>query len=253
MRDPLAPRADHPPSPLDRLDPRTRILAAGAAVVVTVTLRDPVVLAGALAATVLMSTLAGVGLRDLLERLAHVEGFLIVLVLLLPLTVPGDTAFALGPLPLSRPGLDRALLVLLRVNLAAVTIFVLLAGLEPARLGHGLARLGAPEKLVHVFLFAVRWVDQLREETARLRDALRARAFVSGTSRHTLRTWGNFAGTLLVRSFERAERVDEAMRCRGFAGRFLLVDDAGFGPADRLFGLLLAAVLLGALVLDRLP
>lgn len=252
MRDLLALRADRPATRLDRLDPRTRILAAAAAILVVVALRDPVVLAGALITALVVARTLGVEIRELLERLAHVEGFLIVLVVLLPLTMPGDTAFALGPAQFSRPGLDRALLVLLRVNLAAVTIFLLLAGLEPVRLGHALARLGVPEKLVHVFLFAVRWVDHLREETARLRDALKARAFVSRTSRHTLRTWGHFAGTLLVRSFERAERVDEAMRCRGFAGRFLLVAEERFGAADRRFALTLAAALLGALVLDRL-
>jgi cobalt/nickel transport system permease protein len=31
---------------------------------------------------------------------------------------------------------------------------------------------------------------------------------------------GNVTGTLLVRSLERAERVGQAMRCRGFDGRF---------------------------------
>lgn len=80
---------------------------------------------------------------------------------------------------------------------------------------------------------------------------LGARAFVRRTSRHTLRTLGHFAGRMLVRSLERAERVDEAMRCRGFAGRFALVVGETFSRLDLGFVVLVSIGLTAALVVEH--
>ena len=235
MRDRLAPGGEAAPRPIDRLDPRTRIVAALAGVIAAVTIADPRLLLAAIATTAGASFFAGVEPRDLGRRLAHVEGFLAVLLVTTPFAVAGEPAFALGPFVASWAGLERVLVIAGRVGLAATIVFTLLGGLEPVRFGHGLARLGVPERLVHVFLFTVRFVDVLRGEAVRLRDALRARGFRPGASRHTLATYGDFAGMLLVRAFERAARVDEAMRCRGFAGRLMLVTGERFGVADAVF------------------
>ena len=50
--------------------------------------------------------------------------------------------------------------------------------------------------------------------------ALRVRGFRNRPDLHSYRTIGQVAGTLLVRSHERSERLAQAMRCRGFDGRF---------------------------------
>ncbi|NLH82825.1 MAG: cobalt ECF transporter T component CbiQ [Phyllobacteriaceae bacterium] len=237
---------------LDRLDARVRIVATLATVVALLTIRSPLVLAGLLPITVAVAVALGITMRDLRDRLVHVEGFLVVLVILLPLTVPGPTWLSLGPIALSQPGIDRAILILLRVNLAALVILTLLAGLEPVRLGHALARLGMPEKLVHVLLFTARWVGLVRDEARRLHDAMRARAFRAATSGHGFRTLAHFVGQLLVRAFERAERVDEAMRCRAFAGRFVLVAEERANIHDAVFAAGLTLGLLVVIALDRL-
>ena len=49
---------------------------------------------------------------------------------------------------------------------------------------------------------------------------MRARGFRPRTSRHTWRSYGNLMGMLLVRALERAQRVEEAMLCRGYNGAF---------------------------------
>jgi cobalt/nickel transport system permease protein len=236
---------------LDRLDGRLRLIAALAVVGTALAIRSPVVLGVALAAAIALARLSGLTFRHMAARLAHVEGFLIVLVVLLPLTAPGP-GLAVGPLALSQPGLERALLIVLRVNLSALAILALLGGLEPVRLGHALARLKVPAKLVHLLLFAARYVALIGEEARRLQDALRARAFRPRSNLHSLRTLAYFLGQLLVRAFERAERVDEAMRCRAFAGRFALVAHERFTRQDAMAA---AATVLGLtvlLVLDHL-
>lgn len=238
---------------LQRLDARTRVLAACAVVVTLVAMRSPTSLIAAIAALTLAAVASGHSTRALVHRLMHFEGFLLVLVLLLPFTMPGPTAAEIGPLTLSQPGLARAVVVFLRVNGTAIAVFTLLAGLEPVRFGHALGRLGMSDKLVHLLLFTARWVVLVRDEARRLQDSLRVRAFRPTTSRHGFRTLAHFTGRLLVRAFERAERVEEAMRCRAFSGRFAFIDETRFGRADAVFAAALAIGLPLLLLTDRLP
>lgn len=237
---------------LDSFDARTRIVSSLAIVVAVLAIRSPLVLLAGLAALLAFALACGLRLREIAARMAHAEGFVLVLLLMLPLTIPGPAFAAFGPVEFSQPGLDRALKILLRVNLSALTVLVLLAGLEPSRFGHALAGLGVPQKLAHLLLFSARWTALVRQEALRLHDALRARAFRASTSAHTLRTLGHFTGQLLVRAMERAERVDEAMRCRGFAGRFALVVEERAGRRDAVFAAAVALCLFGALLADRL-
>ena len=46
------------------------------------------------------------------------------------------------------------------------------------------------------------------------------RGFRNRADMHSYRTIGQVAGTLLIRGHERAERIGQAMRCRGFDGVF---------------------------------
>src|SRR5947209_17949750 len=77
-----------------------------------------------------------------------------------------------------------------------------------------------PGVLVQVALLSYRYVFALADELGQLRRALRVRGFRSRADRRTYRTAGHVVGTLLLRGAERAEGVAQAMRCRGFDGRY---------------------------------
>lgn len=229
-------------------DPRLRILAALAFAAVTVSLHSLPVLLLVLGTALGMALAAGFPARRALRRLLALEGFMLVLLILLPFSVPGTPWFILGPLQASQEGLLLAAQILLRVNAIVIVLLTLVGSLEPATLGHALGRLRVPEKLVHLFLFTVRYVDVLDAEFLRLRQAMRARAFVPGSNAHSWSSLGWLIGMLLVRSLERSQRILAAMKCRGFDGRLYLLEDYRWRRADTLhalaFGLLLAAILL---------
>uniref|UniRef100_UPI0025EB1CA7 cobalt ECF transporter T component CbiQ n=1 Tax=uncultured Thiohalocapsa sp. TaxID=768990 RepID=UPI0025EB1CA7 len=197
--------------------------------------------------------LGGLRGRDALVRLAALEGLMLVLLATLPFTVPGEVLLTLGPLTATREGLAAAALIALRANAVVLALLGLLGGLEPAVLGHALARLGVPRKLVHLLLLTVRQIGLLDAERQRLLRAMRARAFVPRSRRHTWVSYGNLIGMLLVRSLERARRIEAAMRARGFRGRFHLLDSRHWGAADTAWLLGLLPLLAGLLALDRLP
>lgn len=176
--------------------------------------RLPVALA-ALAATVLLAAVSGTRPREALHRMAHVEGFLVVLLLFLPFTVPGQPVFHLGPLSASTEGLSRAALVAAKVNAVALVLLALLPAAAPERLGGALLALGAPARFVALMQLILRHSHTARDSLRRQSEAMRARAFRPATSLHCWRSYGHLIGGALLRAFARAERVEEAMRLRG--------------------------------------
>lgn len=243
---------DHSGGLIARLDPRTRLLTALGLVAGLATLERPPLILLALLAAVMLVYMAKLPAGALAHRLVHVEAFMIVLFAFLPFTTPGEPLFSIGPFAATEQGILRAVTIALKVNVAALAIFALLSSLEPVRLGRAMAGLGAPLPFVHLFLLTVRYIGVLRAETGRLREAMRARAFAARSDWHTWRTLGNLAGMTLVRSLERAERVHEAMRCRGYSGRFPFPPAEAFGRADAAFAFAGGLAVLGLVVADRL-
>ena len=218
--------------PLAALDPRTRIVAAGVWAVVVVALETLWVLGVAVGAALLLAGLARVPARPTALKVLRMDGFIVALLVLLPFTTPGPPVAALGPLTASAEGLRLAVAIALKANAIVLMLLVLVGTMEPPVLGHALRRLGVPAALVHLLLFTVRYVAVLNAEATRLRTAMRARAFTPRTDRHTLTTYGYLVGMLLVRAAERAERVLEAMKCRGFDGRWPVLDRPRLTRAD---------------------
>jgi cobalt/nickel transport system permease protein len=125
-----------------------------------------------------------------------------------------------GPVHMSAYGAKVALLVGVKgVTLVTLALVVLAAGPLEATLKAAHA-LRLPGVAIQLGLLTYRYVFLLADELRRLRVALRVRGYRNRPNRHSYRTLGHVAGTLLVRGHERAERVAAAMRCRGFDGRF---------------------------------
>jgi len=102
-----------------------------------------------------------------------------------------------------------------------------------------------PPVLVELALIMYRYIFLLMEEGVRVRNAERARlGFVD--LRSSLRSSGILGGMLILRTFDRAERSFEAMRCRGYCGVLTAVTPSSMKPCDwwALFlGLALLAIL----------
>ena len=112
--------------------------------------------------------------------------------------------------------------------------------------------LHVPEPIVRLFALTVRYLALIRDEARRLNDAMRARGFRPGSNRHTWRSYGNLIGMLLVRALHRAQRVEEAMLCRGFSGRFPYAALPAPAADDWIGSALLTGLAVAALLFDRL-
>ena len=233
-----------------RLDPRVRLAATLLFMAVLVFLRSPWPLAAALAMGAATTLWARPPLYDTLHRLAEIEGFLALLLLSLPFTVAGTGMFSLLGYPASWEGLQRAIAIVVRVNAAVLVISALLSTMGSMRLAAAMAGIGIPAKIAHLFQLTVRYIAVFHDEYSRLRRAMRARAFQAGSNGHSWRTFGSLVGMLLVRSFERAERVTWAMKCRGFSGSFPDFERSRANMADLAFLAVWMAALVALVVLE---
>ncbi|MBY6088744.1 cobalt ECF transporter T component CbiQ [Maritimibacter alkaliphilus] len=184
------------------------------------------------------------------RRLLHLEAFLVLLLITLPLTMPGTPVLELWGLSASHEGLARALLVAAKVTAAMLVLTVAFARVEPVRLGQALRGLRCPESLVRLLLGVVRYLGLIRSEAARLQEAMRMRSFAPRSTLHTWRSYGNLIGMVLLRAMARADRVEEAMRLRGYSGRVPVTDLPPVPRGDWLRGALILGAALCLLIWD---
>jgi cobalt/nickel transport system permease protein len=210
-----------PASPLRRLDPRWKLAALVLAAVLVAAIRTLAPTAAALLASLVLAALARLPWRWYLGRVAAAGLFVVLFTLPLPFLLVGPgPSWALGPVTVSWHGLTTALFVSAKALTVLTLMLVLLASApleDTLKAAHALR---VPGLVVQLAVLTYRYIFVLEGELARLRVALRVRGFRSRADRHSYRTVGHVAGALLVRGYERAERVGQAMRCRGFSGRF---------------------------------
>ncbi|WP_425515691.1 cobalt ECF transporter T component CbiQ [Mameliella sediminis] len=242
--------AEATPGLIAALDPRARILAALVYGIAVVALDSLVALGAALALSLGLLVLSKLPPARTLKRVAMMDGFIFFMLALLPFTVPGDAIFTLWGYPATWQGLARAIQIGLTANAVVLALITLVGTMEPVTVGHALYRLRMPETLVHLLMFTIRYVEVLRQEYLRLRAAMKVRGFRPSTSWHSYRSFGYLVGMMMVRAIERSERLLGAMKCRGFAGRIVLLDDFRYTTADARFALALVAALAALLTLD---
>jgi cobalt/nickel transport system permease protein len=231
------------PPLLDRVDPRGRLVAALAfSILLAIVNRPPALLAG-LAAAACGIVFCGMRPVTVARRMMPLNAFMLLLVLIMPWTVAGQPLATWGSLQYSTGGLRLAVTIALKGNVIVLMLVALVGSLHMNTLGHALSHLRVPDKLAHLLLFTVRYLDVLRCESMRLRTAMRLRGFRPRANWHTYRAYGNLIGMLMVRSLDRAERVLAAMKCRGFTGQFYLLDHFHYSRYDFVFSILVTSVL----------
>ena len=163
-------------------------------------------------------------LRYPLKRLAAMSSFLGMFLVVMPLTVPardGDTLIYFQQLsfaPFNTRGLAVAALICLKASAIALLMEPLLSTSPFPVTMHALARLGMPRQISQMILLTHRYIFVFYHEMKRMRSGMEVRGFRKRTSMETVRILGNFLGMLLVHSFERTQRVYEAMLARGYNG-----------------------------------
>ncbi len=207
-------------TPFHKRDPKVKLLSA-TAISLVLAVSSSMLVAGVgciITAVLLLLSKPDPGL--LFKRIFHVNIFTLFLWITLPLTYGGETIHFLFLNP-SLDGIRLAMLISLKSNGILFCFIALIATSSTAALGHGMTQLGVPQKLSFLLLFSYRQLFVIQQEYQRLQRAALLRGFTPKNSLHTYRTYSHLFGMTLVKSWNRAERVQQAMVLRGFQGKLI--------------------------------
>lgn len=94
------------------------------------------------------------------------------------------------------------------------------------KLMKGFQELRVPRVMIMIISFMYRYIFITVDEVMRINRCIKSRNFHGGRMEH-LRLFGNIVGFLFIRSYERGERVYQAMLARGFTGEIRTVNGVG--------------------------
>ena len=209
----------HGHSPVHRLPAAVKLVGLLAFVVAVVATPPQAVWAFSGYTMILMTLLvvSEVPVSFFVTRLAIDLPF-IAFALLLPFVGEGPRV-DLGPLTVSAAGLLGAWNLIAKATLSAGASVLLAATTEVPDILAGLSRLRVPAVLVAIASFMIRYLEVVAGEFRRTRTAMRARGY-EPRSPLDWKPVAVSAGALFIRSFERGERVYQAMLARGYDGNW---------------------------------
>jgi len=230
-------------SPVHRLDARVKALIMLGFVLAVVSTPARHLLAFVIYAGLMSwaAALSRVPPGFLLSRAALVLPFSALVALGLPFMPGGERLAVLGGrMHLSVEGLWMLAGVTMQSFLSALAGMLLVSTTPFSSLLTGLRRLGLPALLADLLALTYRYIFVLVGEAMRLKRAAVARGYRPRWLPQAVIV-GRLAGSLYVRSYERAERIYGAMRLRGYDGRMPAERAAHFRLTDGLVLALAAA------------
>jgi cobalt/nickel transport system permease protein len=148
-------------------------------------------------------------------------------------------------------GLARGLLIMCRV-IGGVSLILFLTMSTPANKLLLAARwFRLPKVFIELSLLIYRYIFVLIEEAITIKDAQRVRLGY-GNWQQSMRSVGTLGGILVLRAYDRAERVFEAMIARGYTGAMAINYTEHFGRKDFIAAIGLTTVLAILYLLGRL-
>ncbi len=238
---------------LHRLDPRLKVIFALLFSFFIALSNNLVVLGTGLVCAVFLTRLGRLPVVVVLKRLTIINVFNLLLWILLPLTSEGDVFYYIGGIGLKKSGILLALSITMKSNTILLAFIALIATAHLVTVAHALETMRVPDKLIYLLMFSYRYVFVLEQEYRRLANAAKMRCFHPKTNLHTYKTYAYMFGMLLVRASARAERVYQAMLCRGFHGRFYCLCQFRYTRLDVQAAILMGIVLLTLGCLQWLP
>ncbi|HHW01479.1 MAG TPA: hypothetical protein GXX35_01455 [Thermoanaerobacterales bacterium] len=122
--------------------------------------------------------------------------------------------------------IDRGLVIFLRALNAIYVLNTVISSMTLQELLSSMRSLRLPEIMVNLVGFTLRYSDILSREMNRMMTARKARGYVPHKSMwhsSTMKVLGQTVGVLFIRSYERSERVYQAMLARGYGGSVIPV------------------------------
>ena len=227
----------HLDSPIHRWNPRIKFISLLLLILAFSFVQDLRLVPIMLIITVGIFAISRLPFRFLLSRLRYPGIFLGALIVILPLFTGETVIFRLGFLSVQSEGVAYMLLVVSRF-IAILTVSLVLFGTSTFLTTVSTLRsMGIPSILADMLMLTVRYIFEIADSLTRMQRAMKLRGFeLSKLDRRGATQMASLMGSLLIRSYEQAERVYKAMRLRGYgatdADKEAIMTETNFETGD---------------------
>lgn len=228
---------------LHRLDPRVKAVVAIVYILSNVLLPDGAWLAFLCAWIFLLTAtaLSKLGVFFTFKRSLIALPFALIAVTVL-FSTPGNPLaafhFLMWDFTMTDAGLIRFVSILVRSWLSVQMAILLVAVTRFPDLIHALEHLRVPAVLTNIIAFLYRYLFVMTDEVLRLLRARESRSAAAPGMRSgggvlwRAKVAGNMIGQFFLRSYERSDRIYNAMLARGYAGRLYTLNPHEMKSAD---------------------
>lgn len=260
-------RYHHGHSLIHDLDPRIKVVVTIAFIISNALLPDGAWIAFALAwAFVLIANVfSGLGISFTFRRSFIALPFALAAITVL-FSIPGQPLFTfrllMSNLTITDAGLLRFVSIVIRSWLSVQMAILLVATTEFPKIVHALNHLRVPTILTVIISFLYRYLFVLADEVLRLLRARQARSAAlavavpgrnpGGSVVWRARIAGHMAGQLFLRSYERSDRIYNAMLSRGYKGELMTIHPHHYHTSDLWIGALSVLGLIIMQIVGRL-
>ena len=219
-------------TPIHHLDPRAKVLATLVFIVTVVSFGkyEVTALVPFFLFPVVMIALGNLPVSYIIKKIALLCPFALVVGMFNPI-FDREVLVQIGSLGITGGWISFASIVMRSIlTVGAAIVLVGVTGFPGVCLA--LERIGMPRVFAVQLLFLYRYIFVLTDEGSRMERARKLRAF---GKKMEPGIFSSLVGHLLLRTWQRAERIHMAMLARGFTGEFHTRQDTRFGGREMLF------------------
>ncbi|MFV9629692.1 MAG: cobalt ECF transporter T component CbiQ [Methanosarcinales archaeon] len=224
-------------SPIHRWDPRLKIVSIFVLIFSIMLLYNLILVVITMCFAIMLVFLSKIPISFILTRLKWVFIFVLPFLIILPFTFLGDgieIAHFLG-ITLYYRGVEYviyALMIMIKALTAVMLIFPMIGTSRIDITIKALEGLHIPNKLIQMFAFTYRYIFVLSDEFTSMERSLKSRGYKNRASLFSITSISKAIAMLLVKSYERADRVFYAMRSKGYTGTVTTLHEFTLRPQD---------------------
>jgi cobalt/nickel transport system permease protein len=181
---------------------------------------------------ILIALISGVPLLHYFTKLIKIYSMVLLVFIFIPFFPSGpENYYLLGKLKIYPSGLNKFIQINIKTILIIFISIILTTTTDFMRLLKGLEKLKVPQVTLTILSFMYRFIFLIIDEIERMMMAFRSR-YIKLSYLNKIRIFTKQIGVLFLRTYQRGERIYQAMESRGFYGKIYIMDDLFWQKKD---------------------
>ena len=221
-------------SPIHKIDPRIKILISILLIIFAVTINNLFEFIFLSLILLISIFFSNIPIKNIFIRSLKIIPFILILSIFIPFVKGGATLIQfkfIVPITIGKEGLILFSKIVLRSYLVVLITIILITTTRFTSLLKGFEGLKFPHVFILILSFMYRYIFLFFDEFERLLRARNSRMIKPGLFLK-IKSLAYVIGTMFLRTFERSERVYEAMISRGFTGEIITMEQMSVKKLD---------------------